>query len=54
MASNITLISLTSGKLSISTSSSVIIAAAKIPSAAFFAPLTVTSPASDIPPFIIY
>lgn len=41
------------GRFSIKTSSSVRIDAAKIPSAAFFAPLIVTSPTSGFPPFII-
>ena len=43
-----------SGRLSIVTVSSVIIAAAKIASAAFFAPPISTSPTSGLPPLIIY
>ena len=54
IASSRTLISLTSGRLSIVTVSSVIIAAARIASAAFFAPPISTSPTSGLPPLIIY
>ena len=54
IACNKTFMSRTSGKLSIVTVSSVMIAAASIPSAAFLAPPIVTSPLSGVPPFIIY
>ena len=54
IASKSTLISFTSGRLSIVTVSSVIIAAARIASAAFFAPPISTSPTSGLPPLIIY
>ena len=49
-----TLISLTFGRFSIVTVSSVIIAAAKIGSAAFFAPPISTSPYKGLPPLITY
>ena len=52
--SNNTLMSFTSGRLSISTVSSVMIAADRIASAAFFAPPISTSPTSGCPPLMIY
>lgn len=54
IACNNTLISLTFGKFSIVTVSSVMIAAARIASAAFFAPPISTSPFSGFPPLITY
>ena len=49
-----TLISLTSGTLSIVTVSSAIIAAAMIAKAAFLAPIILTSPLKGFPPLITY
>ena len=54
IASSKTLMSLTSGRFSIKIVSSVIIAAARIASAAFFAPAISTSPTKGFPPFITY
>ena len=54
IACNSTLVSLTLGTFSIVTVSSVIIAAARIPSAAFFAPPMDTSPRSGTPPLTTY
>ena len=54
IASNNTLISRTSGKFSMCTVSSVMIAAASIASAAFLAPPISTSPTNGFPPLIIY
>ena len=49
-----TLVSLTSGTFSINTVSSVIMAAARMASAAFFAPPISTSPTNGFPPLIAY
>ena len=54
IASRSTLISLTSGRFSIRTVSSVIVAAVRIASAAFFAPPISTSPTRGFPPLMTY
>ena len=54
IASSKTLMSLTSGRFSMRIVSSVIMAADKIASAAFFAPAISTSPTSGFPPLITY
>ena len=54
IASNKTLMSLTSGRFSIRIVSSVIIAAERIASAAFLAPPISTSPTNGLPPLITY
>ena len=54
IASNKALISVTFGKLSITTVSSVISDAANIARAAFFAPPISTSPTNGLPPLITY
>ena len=54
IAARSTLMSLTSGRFSTSTVSSVMMEAARMPSAAFFAPLMSTSPTRGLPPLMIY